>query len=239
MRSSLVVGACALAVVLSGCAAAQPAPEVTSEPPVEGSAEQVDWEAEYGDFIAEFGERPAPVPFEDPAIESARLAAAADRGWENVLASYPTAVRPKVPFVHWTSADEHFDLDSDLNRCLTDAGAHLSHGANSAGKPSGIEASYPPDTATAVAVYACQWLAYPDRPLDGTVSGGWLWDFASVFLVRCLEAHGAPQDPLPTREEHVAAVFDRGYGWVPRFPESTTDVGPDLEVFTTCHGEAV
>jgi hypothetical protein len=235
MRLSPVIVAAVVLVALSGCAASAPTGTSTPEP----VADEVDWEAEFAQFIGAHGERPLPVAFEDPEVESARLRAAADRAWEGVLASHATAVRPEVPFVHWTTRAEHFDLESDVNRCLTEAGARLSLGTDAEGDASGLEASYPAGPTAATAVFACQFLAYPDQPLDGSAGAGWLWDFAAEFLVPCLEAHGAAQDPLPTREDEVAAVFEKGYGWVPRFPDSAIDVGPDTEVFAACHGEAL
>ncbi|MCS0500127.1 hypothetical protein [Protaetiibacter mangrovi] len=231
MRFPLLGVALASALLLSGCAAtatATPTPDVVDA--------EVDWDAAFGAFVDEHGERPAPVPYTDAAVETARLAASTDRAWEGVLASHPDAVPPQTAFVHWSTAEDHLDLESDVNRCLVEAGARLSVGADSEGNPSGVEMSYPPDAYEEV--FACTSSAYPDRPLDGSAGGGWLWDFASEFLIACLEAHGAQQDPLPSRDEQIASVYEQGYGWVPRFPDSA-DVGPDVDVYTACHGDAM
>lgn len=226
-------------MALSGCAASAPAVESSPESSPAPAVAEVDWESAYAEFVGEYGERPLPVPYEDAEVEGARLRAAADRAWEGVVASYPTAVRPDVAFVHWTARAEHFDLESDINRCLTAAGARLSLGASAEGHPNGLDATYPMGPTAATAVYACQFLAYPDQPLDASAGASWLWDYATEFLVPCLEAHGASQDPLPTREEQVAAVFEKGYGWVPHLPESASDVGPDKGAYAACHADAL
>jgi hypothetical protein len=232
MRLSLLGVAAALAVALVGCAS--PVAVVTPDP--ESQAE-VDWDARFAEFVTEHGERPEPTPYVDAQVESARLAEATERAWEGVVASYPTAERPEAPFVHWATDADHLDLESDVNRCLTAAGAKLSTGTDADGEPVAVEYSAAPDATTATALFACQFLAYPLRPLDGSAGAGWLWDFADAFLVPCLEAHGATQDPLPTRDEQIAAVFSQGYGWIPHFPESSADVGPDADVYAACHGD--
>ncbi|PZQ88965.1 MAG: hypothetical protein DI534_09265 [Leifsonia xyli] len=233
MRFLLIAAAVGGLVVLGGCtptSASAPTPDAPA-------AAAVDWDARFTEFVAENGERPAAVPFADPQVEAERLAANQDRDWQGVVASYPDAVRPDVAFAHWTSDDERRDLGSDLNRCLVEAGAELAQGTDAEGRPSGVEYSFPPTQEATVAVYACRSLAYPMRPLDGSGAGGWLWDLASEVLVPCLEAHGIPQAALPTREEQVASVYERGFGWVPDFGQSATDVGPDSDAYSACHGE--
>lgn len=222
-------------LALVGCAT-PPSGSTSSSPE---NQVDVDWDARFAEFVAEHGERPDAEPYADAQIEQARHAAAADRAWQGVLASYAKAERPDTAFVHWTADADHFDVESDVNRCLTDAGVELSAGEDVDGNPTAVGFSYAPNPTTATAVFACEYLAYPDRPLDGSAGAGWLWDFADQFLVPCLEAHGAAQDPLPSRDDQVALVFEQGYGWVPHFPESPVDVGPVREVYAACHGDAL
>lgn len=234
MRFPLGVLAAGALLALAGCTAS-PAPASDSADPVPA----VDWDARFAEFVAEHGDRPPAVPFADPQVEAERLAAAQDRDWQGVVASYPAAERPAVAFVHWTAPDESIDLDSDLNRCFAAAGGDGRQGADADGRPSGIEYSFPATQEAAVAAFACRSLAYPLRPLDGSAGGAWLWELASEVLVPCLEAHGLPQAALPTREEQVASVYEKGYGWVPDFGQAPGDGGPDSDAYASCHGDLI
>ena len=240
MRGTLVAGAAlagALAVVLSGCSSpvAEPDDVVVSAEPV---SDAVDWNAEYAAFIAEFGERPPSIPAPD-ADAIAMAAADAERGWAAVLSSFPNAVRPGTAFVHWTTKEDEFDEASDRLTCIVDAGAVLEEATSVDGEVVTRGWSHDQNLDTMLAIYSCQYLAYPVHPTIAPGRAEWRWHLADEFTVRCLEAHDVEQPPLPSLDRYLADLESQGYTWFERWPDSETDVGPQADIYDACHGGAI
>lgn len=210
-RAAVAVAVAALTMIgTAACAGGSPSEAAAPAPTV---AEVVSIP------MPDLGPRPTSEPLSDSEAEQKRIELA-DSHWATVIAQYPDAVRPEVPFEGYIAPEDHFDT---MRSCLEERDVEVAIGATAEGEPAGFEI-VEPTMETSVVYYACE-VAHPGRPLPEPSDAelGWAYDYLTRFVAPCYEANGYENEPAPPREVWVDAW--PGYVWSP----TTGDLPLDSE----------
>lgn len=181
--------------------------------------------------MPDLGPSPEPAPMTAEQTEQLRLQAR-DAAWKGVLAQYPHAVRPDVPFDGYLARADEMSV---MSACYTAHGVPIGYGyaigAKKGDPPTSVggEAS---DEKQAVGLYYCS-VEHPGRPNPPPTPAqlSWMYDYFTRFLVPCYEANGISVPPAPSKQDFVAKWPNQG--WFPS-PGMTADADEDAAVERAC-----
>jgi hypothetical protein len=197
-RTIVVTVALVAAIALAGCTAVAPGSGGTTS-----ATSATSTPLAVSVPTPSLGPSPQPVPLTDAQAEQARLAAR-DTAWQNVLAQYPDAVRPDVPFDGYLAAGDEMTV---MSACYRQNGVPVSYGYPIGAKKGDPPTSVGGEASTeqqAIGMYICG-VEHPGRPNPPLTPEqlSWMYDYFTEFLVPCYEANGIDVPQAPSKQDFV------------------------------------
>jgi hypothetical protein len=213
-----------LVLALTGCSAASGAPASRTPTP---SATPLAVSVPTPDL----GPSPQPTALSDAQAEQLRLAQR-ETSWQGVLAQYPNAVRPDVPFDGYlVQADEMTVMSACYKEHSVPVGYGYPIGAKKGDPPTSVggEAN---NEQQAIGLYFCG-AEHPGRPTAPLRPDqlAWMYDYMTEFLVPCYEAKGITVPPAPSKQAFVSTWPNQN--WFPS-PGMTANPDKDAAIAKAC-----